>query len=61
MATPPTPIIRLGHAALQYRPLRLNTLASNNKTKLIQTSKSGSSHFGVWEVVLAWGRGLPDD
>ena len=23
--------------------------------------KSGSSHFGVWGVVLAWGRGLPDD
>ena len=22
---------------------------------------SGSSHFGVWGVVLAWGRGLPDD
>ena len=21
----------------------------------------GSSHFGVWGVVLAWGRGLPDD
>ena len=24
-------------------------------------SSSGSSHFGVWGVVLAWGRGLPDD
>ena len=23
--------------------------------------KTGSSHFGVWGVVLAWGRGLPDD
>ena len=23
--------------------------------------KNGSSHFGVWGVVLAWGRGLPDD
>ena len=22
---------------------------------------TGSSHFGVWGVVLAWGRGLPDD
>ena len=22
---------------------------------------NGSSHFGVWGVVLAWGRGLPDD
>ena len=22
---------------------------------------AGSSHFGVWGVVLAWGRGLPDD
>ena len=21
----------------------------------------GSSHLGVWGVVLAWGRGLPDD
>ena len=26
-----------------------------------ETELKGSSHFGVWGVVLAWGRGLPDD
>ena len=26
-----------------------------------RAQESGSSHFGVWGVVLAWGRGLPDD
>ena len=26
-----------------------------------QACQTGSSHFGVWGVVLAWGRGLPDD
>ena len=28
---------------------------------LVASVLKGSSHFGVWGVVLAWGRGLPDD
>ena len=27
----------------------------------LHACETGSSHFGVWGVVLAWGRGLPDD
>ena len=30
-------------------------------TIILPTYIEGSSHFGVWGVVLAWGRGLPDD
>ena len=30
-------------------------------SQLLKATKTGSSHFGVWGVVLAWGRGLPDD
>ena len=31
------------------------------KIDLFSSGLTGSSHFGVWGVVLAWGRGLPDD
>ena len=41
------------------RPQAART-SQNNPLKT-NGPKTGSSHFGVWGVVLAWGRGLPDD
>lgn len=40
-ATPPAPLIRFGHAALQHRPVRFDELPDHLQSELVETAELG--------------------
>ena len=52
---------RPGNSRSRRRVAPLHAYTTPHAKQPTNRAQTGSSHFGVWGVVLAWGRGLPDD